>query len=100
MSENILERGSRTPQFKSEEPCAACSFWDENMVCYHHIYTRGSHPEYKLKKWNCLPLCAKHHVEIHAGKTSDFVKKYYSIYLWFIKNDWFFCEIQNKWRHE
>ena len=75
-----------------KQKCIICS---ENAEI-HHIYTRGSHPEYKDSKWNHMLLCRKHHTEIHRIGRTSFVKKY-QLQDELIRRGFEFCEFRNKW---
>ena len=50
--------------FSTDKPCTACGLSGENMVCLHHIKTRGSGGS--DQPHNLMPLCQKHHNMIHA----------------------------------
>lgn len=63
----------------------------------HHIKTRGSGG--KDEKWNLIPLCRTHHVEIHKIGNTKFVEKYTEAFEWFTENNWEIDSFKNKWVH-
>ena len=65
--------------------CVVCRF---KGVDLHHIKTRKSGGS--DSKFNLLPLCHRHHVEIHNSGTTSFVKKYHWVGKWLVKNNWKF----------
>ncbi len=81
--------------YKSSEPCAVCGERRPNMVCYHHIKTRGSGGSDHDS--NLIPVCLKHHNEFHAYGNSKMLDKYLSAKLWFLRNGWEYCETSRKW---
>jgi predicted restriction endonuclease len=74
--------------YKSDKPCIVCGLNIDNMVTYHHIYTRKAHPEYSEETWNLLSVCQQHHNEIHNKGTITFSKKYPQVNDWLIRNGW------------
>ena len=60
--------------YRSLEPCLVCGERGENKVTYHHIKSRKSGGGDEI--WNLMPLCLRHHNEIHSKGTTSFVKKY------------------------
>jgi hypothetical protein len=75
--------------------CTVCEMQAPGMVTYHHIYTRKAYPEYSSEKFNLMPLCAWHHVEIHKSGTVSFAKKYPAAHDFLISNGWLFA--MGKW---
>lgn len=86
--------------YESFEPCAATNFYQESMVCYHHIHTRKSHPELARKKWNMIPCTLAIHNEFHLKGTSYMAQKYAGVKKWLKKNNWYICEFRKKWVHD
>lgn len=83
--------------YKSNKPCIVCGMNQDNMVTFHHIYTRKAYPEYSEEKFNLMPLCQKHHNEIHQIGTVSFSQKYQSAEDWLVRNGW---ELSfGGWRH-
>lgn len=61
----------------------------------HHIVSRkaGGHD----LEWNLMPLCRKHHTEVHKIGLVTFSKKYNEIEKWLLSNDWQL--MMGKWKH-
>jgi hypothetical protein len=74
--------------YKSDKPCIVCGESRDGYVCYHHIYSRKSYPEYEKESWNLLSVCQKHHNEAHSMSDMDFANKYSSVKKWFKDNNW------------
>ncbi len=85
--------------FKSDEPCAACGEERDGYVCYHHCKSQKAHSELKYESYNHMPLCLKHHTEIHYG-TIKMAEKYPGVRRWLINNDWYICELMDRWTHD
>jgi hypothetical protein len=85
--------------FKASEPCAACGLDGDNMVCYHHIYTQKAYPEFKFEKFNLVPMCQKHHNEIHSSSLRTMAVKYPGIKDFLVNNGYEFNEFLGKWTH-
>jgi hypothetical protein len=48
--------------------CQFCGrMFPENMLCGHHLKTRGAHPELKLETTNGRCTCLECHNKIHNG---------------------------------
>jgi hypothetical protein len=66
--------------------CTVCSVWGEGLVCFHHLHHRGSmgtdHPK------NLMPLCQKHHNEVHQLALTRFSAKYPPAKEWLLNNGW------------
>jgi 5-methylcytosine-specific restriction endonuclease McrA len=84
--------------FKTDKSCVACGEQGENRVCLHHVKTRGSGGS--NNSHNLMPLCQKHHNEIHQKGTPHMAKKYFLLGLWLISNGWNFDDYLGKWTHE
>lgn len=80
--------------YKSDKPCLVCGENRENMVCMHHIKTRKSGGS--DESFNLMPLCQKHHNEIHSSGTYSFVTKY-RLQEWMMSNGW--IDIGEKFIH-
>ncbi len=63
--------------------CIVCRF---EGVDLHHVKTRKSGGS--DEKENLMPLCHKHHVEIHNMGTTSFTIKYYWVMKWLRRNGW------------
>ena len=92
----------RNPQkynkFK-ESFCVACghngSFYPLDV---DHVITFKSHPELAYTKGNLMTLCRKCHT-LKGQKGTDYMaNKFPSVKEWLIKNNWYKCELTNKWR--
>lgn len=85
--------------YKSDEPCLACGEARDGYVCYHHLNSQGSGGPDEL--WNFMPLCFKHHTEVHKISLNKFITKYpdAQIVLWLTHRNWEFCILRNKWFH-
>jgi hypothetical protein len=67
------------------------------LVVGHHIKSVGS-GGHDLPT-NLIPLCEKHHEEIHKG-LNKFTNKYPKISIWLTRNGWSFNTSINKWRED
>lgn len=70
---------------------------EENCLgqfCLHHIKTRGSGGSDSEN--NQMPLCAKHHTEVHKIGLNTFAKKYRKVEI-FLKRTHEFDNFINKW---
>jgi hypothetical protein len=65
----------------------------------HHLLTRKSHPEFKDKSWNQIPLSHSLHVMIHAKGLNYMARNFPSIETWLIENGWERDEFKKKWFH-
>jgi hypothetical protein len=88
-----------SPNFRSEEACTACGIYGENAICYHHIYSRKAFPEYTNAKFNKMPLCLKHHNEVHSSGLRSFAVKYPAVRLFLEVNGYEFNDFLGKWTH-
>jgi hypothetical protein len=61
----------------------------------HHIKSVGS-GGHDIET-NVIPLCRKHHTEVHAIGLNRFSNKYAKIAVWLSKNGWSFNPSNNKW---
>lgn len=52
-------------------PCSVCGHWP--VVVHHRI--GGRYAQRKASDWETMPLCDRHHRELHAG-LADFVERY------------------------
>lgn len=68
------------------------------MVCFHHVYTRKSHPELSEVKWNMIDVCLIHHNEFHNQGNSHMIMKYKGVKRWFENNGWY--KDLGKWVHD
>lgn len=81
--------------YSTDKPCTACNKLTENGNCLHHIKTRKSGG--KDVYYNLMPLCLKHHNEVHAKGLTWFSQKYNNVEFWLIKHGWEYSEFNNKW---
>jgi len=83
--------------YKSDLPCLACNESRDGYICFHHLTTRGSGGNDHA--WNLMPLCFKHHTEIHKIGLLKFISKYpdSKIDSWLINHKWEFVTFINKW---
>lgn len=85
--------------FEAHMPCCACGKSGEGMVTFHHVYSQKAYPEFKLSKFNLMPLCKYHHTMIHT-KSMTYVADNYPGVLDFLKrNEWEFLPDFRKWIH-
>jgi hypothetical protein len=83
--------------YKSSLPCLVCLEAGENRVCLHHIKTRKSGGGDEA--FNLMPLCLRHHNEVHALGLPRFSEKHPAVKTWLTDFDWDRCPITNKWVH-
>jgi hypothetical protein len=83
--------------YKSDEPCIACNESRDGYVCFHHLNSRGSGGS--DNEWNLMPLCSKHHTEIHKIGLLKFISKYPEAHIgaWLRHRGWEFVAFINKW---
>lgn len=60
----------------------------------HHIKSKGSGGD--DVESNLMPLCARHHHEIHSIGLTEFSEKYNSVVHWLVAHSW---EFDGRWRH-
>jgi len=54
---------------RSGNTCDIChGTFFENMLCAHHLKTRGAHPELTHDSNNCLCVCQICHNKCHSGQ--------------------------------
>lgn len=77
--------------------CVACRFVGVDL---HHIKTRKSGGS--DEPHNLMPLCHRHHVEIHALGIKKFSSKKGHVHVlsWLLKNGWTYDPFFNKWNNE
>lgn len=76
-----------------EMPCVCCGQFGSDP---HHIKSKGSGGGDYL--YNLMPLCRKHHTEVHALGLKTMAKRYKRVYLFLVGYGW---QINfNKWRHD
>lgn len=92
----MAKKKKKRRSFQTEEPCAACET-ESFQRCFHHVKHRGSGG--LDSPWNMMPLCQKHHNEIHLWNNTKFANEYENVKAWFIANDWSFSETYQKWIH-
>lgn len=63
----------------------------------HHVRTRGSGGSDGAH--NLMPLCRRHHTEIHAQGNRRFADKFPAARAWLVENSWTFCPVMLKWTH-
>jgi hypothetical protein len=81
--------------YKSNEPCVACGYYEENAICYHHLRTRAA--KGCDSDFNLVSLCAFHHTEIHKIGTNSFAEKYKNFEAFLINHGYEKDELTNKW---
>jgi len=61
--------------------CKICGkMLPENMLCGHHLKSKGSRPDLKFDVSNGICVCAQCHLKVHNGQiTLTFLKKFDSI---------------------
>lgn len=67
-----------------EVKCLVCNV--SHGTCAHHIKTKksGGHD----MEFNLVPLCVRHHLEIHQHGTEHFAQKYSLFMKFLIQNNW------------
>ena len=72
-----------------------CGYYYDNEVTYHHVKSRGSwgHDEY----WNLMPLCRKHHIQVHNIGLINLCHRYPNVKDWLISNNWEL--LRERWKH-
>lgn len=86
--------------FKSDEPCCACGLQVDGMVCYHHLKTQKAHSELRYEDYNHMPVCQKHHVEIHNTGAISMAEKFPGVERWLKMNEWYICDLMGRWTHD
>lgn len=82
--------------YQTHEPCTACGdFYAQR--CLHHIKTRKSGGS--DQPFNLMPLCLKHHTEVHAIGLMKFSQKYKAVRSWLLAMGWEVDQFLNKWVH-
>jgi hypothetical protein len=81
--------------YKSDKPCIVCNESSDGKVCYHHIKSRKSGG--CDSDFNLLPLCLKHHNEIHQYGRNYFIKQY-RLEDWMLNNNWYY--LMGRWWHD
>jgi len=72
-------------------PCLVCG---QGKTLVHHIRTVGSGAG--DVSWNLMPLCFRHHEEIHHG-TFEMAEKYPKVKAYLIANGWVYDFHFAKW---
>ncbi len=81
-------------KYISEKPCLVCGRLGPSDP--HHVKSKGSGGS--DIRTNVIPLCRKHHTEIHATGINRFCEKYEGAAVWLSVNGWSFNPNINKWR--
>ena len=68
-----LKRNKELAKKYSEMPCCICG--SRKMVSGHHVISFKSRPDLDIDE-NIIPLCFKHHREIHDNGRNTFINKY------------------------
>ena len=89
-----MARDKKLEKKIAEQPCRACG--KEPAGDCHHILTRAARPDLIADPRNLLPLCRKHHTEIHNIGTTYFADKY-ALFGEF-RDRGFYQDCFNKWR--
>lgn len=85
--------------YEANEPCIVTNMEGRVLVTYHHLLSRKAFREFAECKWNMIPVSQKVHNDFHNHGISYMASKYSSVKRWLIKNDWYICESNGKWRH-
>jgi predicted restriction endonuclease len=73
--------------------CLVCG--STNSVSGHHLKSRGSWgPDVPQ---NLVPLCFKHHTEVHKSGLVSFAEKFAVIKLFLQTNNWTMCPLRQRW---
>jgi hypothetical protein len=99
MLNHINKRSKRTVDLAllktvRAQPCLVCRNYGESDP--HHVKSKGS-GGHDIPT-NVVPLCRKHHTEIHAIGLNRFSEKYVEISLWLSRNGWAYNPNINKWK--
>jgi len=82
-------------KYRSEElTCIACS---QQGVDLHHIKTRGAGGCDSY--FNLMPLCRKHHTEVHKIGMRKFARTYARVRFWLVNNNWEIDPFMCRWVH-
>lgn len=84
--------------YKTDQPCIICEAVTENGNCFHHIKTRASGGS--DEPHNMMPVCKKHHNEIHSKGNNQMCKQYPQFQNWLKNNGWRLDGYINKWWHK
>lgn len=77
--------------------CIAClPVKNNNDTVAHHIKSRGAGGDDISS--NLMPLCVKHHAEVHTYGLSIFSNKYSIVKMFLENNGWYYDETMRKWR--
>lgn len=82
--------------YKTDLPCTACGaeFVDR---CFHHVSHRSNlGPN---EPWNMMPLCRRHHTDIHMLGKLNMGERFPKVKQWFLDNGWFLDESSRRWKH-
>ena len=74
-------------------PCLLCK--TTQGVVAHHIKTKGSGGPDVL--WNLIPLCPRHHDEVHRKGLKDFTNRYGPAKAWLLFWGWSFDVVADQW---
>jgi hypothetical protein len=83
---------------KYTNPNERCIVCNKKGIDYHHIKSRGAGGT--DHDWNLLPLCRKHHTEVHKIGLRTFAQKYPNVSKFLRINGWQFNPILLNWSHE
>lgn len=81
--------------YKSDEPCIVCGEDRDGYVCYHHLQSRKSGGT--DEKSNLMPLCLKHHNEIHTIGRTSMAEKRKEVRNWLLDHSWEYSKEFNDW---
>lgn len=86
--------------YESQKPCVCCGRSGEGLVCFHHLYTRKTYPEFSQKEWNQIPVCQEHHNQFHSKGNDYMASTYPSVSRWLEENNWMRLDSLKKWIHK
>lgn len=75
-------------------PCLICGGVGE----VHHLLTRKAWPEYRDSEFNLVPMCRKHHSEVHSYGMTKMGTKYPLFEVALKHRGWFYSEEEKKWK--
>ena len=86
-----MKHKKRVRTIPCQQPCTVCGRDAE----YHHVWSYKAGGSTVAK--NLMPLCREHHREVHDKGLTTSAKKYVSIKLWLIENEWEFNDFLKRW---
>lgn len=83
--------------FEALEPCTICGISGKGLVCFHHLKHRSSGGG--NEPFNLVPLCKAHHVQVHYLNKTSMAMRYPQFENWLKNHGWYFCNVQERWKH-